>query len=353
MKPLVSIIIVNHNGYHLLNDCLKSIIANKYSNYEIIIADNGSHDKSITKIKKDFQKYLSKITLIDLKQNLGPAIARNLAFNKSHGEIIAFLDNDTKVDPNWIIEALSHFQKNPKIGIVQSKLLLMDNPKQIDYVGEWLGTLGFLHSVGTYGEIDKHQYDNTKYILAAKSAGMFIRRQAFINAGKFDQDYFIFMEETDLGWRTWLQGYQNTFAPKSIVYHKFSSSKTILDPNFNNYLVRFHGTKNHIQTLIKNLSRPYLIKILPINIFLWFSLGTFFLLTGKFRSAINTYKGINWNIFHLNQTLKKRKIIQNQRLVDDNFLFKKHHLLIKTGLKYHTSKFFASRNIITHSSPTN
>lgn len=350
MKPLVSIIIVNHNGYHLLQDCLTSIFKNRYPNYEIIIFDNGSSDQSVSKIKIDFQKYLKKITIISLEQNLGPAIARNLAFKKSHGDIIAFLDNDTKVDPKWITEAISIFNQNPKLGIVQSKLLLMDNPKKLDYVGEWLGTLGFLHSVGTYGEIDRHQYDKTKYILAAKSAGMFIRRQAFIDADKFDPDYFIFMEETDLGWRTWLQGYQNTLAPKSIVYHKFSSSKTILDPNFNNYLVRFHGTKNHLQTLIKNLSLPYLIKMLPINIILWFGLGTYFLFTGNFRSAINTYKGIGWNLIHLKHILSKRKIIQKSRLITDDFLFKKHHLLIKTGLKYHTSKFFASRNIINHSS---
>lgn len=345
MKPLVSIIIVNHNGYHLLYDCLQSIINNKYSNYEIIIADNGSQDKSISQIKKNFKKYLSKITILNLKKNRGPAVARNLAFDKSHGEIIAFLDNDTKVDSKWIIEALPFFNQNPKTGIVQSKLLLMDNPKQIDYVGEWLGTLGFLHSVGTYGEIDKHQYDKTKYILAAKSAGMFIRRQAFIDAGKFDPDYFIFMEETDLGWRTCLQSYRNIFAPKSIVYHKFSSSKTILDPKFNNYLVRFHGTKNHIQTLIKNLSSSYLIKILPIHIFLWFSLGTYYLVTGKFRSATNTYKGIFWNLTHLKQTLQKRRQIQQKRLITDDILFQKQHLLIKTGLRYHTSKFFNSKKI--------
>ncbi len=345
MKPLISIIIVNYNGYHLLHNCLNSIINNQYSDYEIIIVDNGSHDQSVLKIKTQFQKYLKKIIIISLKQNFGPAIARNLAFEKSHGNIIAFLDNDTRVDPKWITEAISIFNKNPKLGIVQSKLLLMDNPKKLDYAGEWLGTLGFLHSVATYGEIDSHQYDKTKYILAAKSAGMFIRRQAFIDAGKFDPDYFIFMEETDLGWRTCLQGYQNTFAPKSIVYHKFSSSKTILDPGFNNYLVRFHGTKNHLQTLIKNLSLPYLLKILPLNLILWFALGTYFLFTLNLRSSFNTYKGIGWNLIHLKHVLSKRKIIQKNRLVSDKFLFQKQHLLIKTGLKYHTSKFFNSKKI--------
>ncbi len=348
MKPLVSIIIVNYNGYFLLKNCLDSILKNNYPNYEIIVADNGSTDNSISQIKKDFKKYLTKINILDLKRNLGPSLARNLAFKKSVGDIIAFLDNDTQAHQDWIIEALKIFNQDPQIGILQSKLLLMDSPKKIDYVGEFLGSLGFLKSVGKYGQIDKHQYDKTKNILAAKSAGMFIRRQAFIDSGMFDPDYFIFMEETDLGWRVWLRGYHNTLAPKSLVYHKFSSSKNILDPNFNNYLVRFHGTKNYIQTLIKNLSPIYLIKILPVHIFLWFSLGTFLLITGKIKSATNIYKGIFWNFNHLSSILKKRKKIQKNRQVTDNYLFYQNHLLIKTNIFYYIKNFIKSqKEVIT------
>ena len=342
-KPFVSIIIVNYNGFHFLKDCLNSILKNQYSEYEIIVADNGSSDGSVSKIKTEFKDHLSKIKFLQFKKNLGPSLARNLAVDKSQGEIIAFLDNDTQVDPQWITKVVPVFCRDSKIGIIQSKLLLMDHPNQIDYLGERLGTLGFLRSVATYGDIDNHQYDKTKNILAAKSAGMFIRRQAFFDAGKFDPDYFIFMEETDLGWRAWLQGYHHTLVAESIVYHKFSSSKTILDPDFNNYLVRFHGTKNHIQTLIKNLSLPYLIKILPIHVFLWFSLASFLLLTGKFKSASNIYKGIFWNLAHLNLILSKRGLVQKNRLVSDSYLFKKKKLLINVSLFYHLNKFFKSQ----------
>lgn len=343
--PLVSIIIVNYNGYYLLQNCLKSVLNNQYKNIEIIIADNGSTDQSISKIKSEFHQHLKKIKIVDLKKNLGPSLARNLAFKQSSGEIIAFLDNDTVVDKNWIIKVLPLF-KNVKTGAVQSKLLLIEHPQKIDYVGEYLSNLGFLKSIAKYGEIDNHQYDKVKYILAAKSAGMFIRRQAFIDAGMFDPDYFIFMEETDLGWRTWLQGYKNIFAPESIVFHKFSSTKNIVDPNFNNYLVRFHGTKNYIQTLIKNLSTTNLLKILPLHIFLWFSLATFLMFTGKFQSAKNIYRGIFWNLSHLKQTLKKRKNIQKQRLITDKTLFIKNKLLYKTNLIYYINNFFLSQKTV-------
>jgi len=345
MKPLVSIIIINYNGYYLLKNCLNSILKNSYNNYEIIIADNGSTDNSLQKIKIDFKDYLNKIKLLNLKKNLGPSLARNKAFKESTGEIIAFLDNDTEVDKNWIIEALKLFKTNSKIGAIQSKLLLLDQPTKIDYAGELLGSLGFLKSVANYEETDNGQYDLNSSILAAKSAGMFIRRQAFIKAGQFDSSYFIFMEETDLGWRTLLVGYQNYFCFNSIVYHKFSSTKDIVDPDFNNYLVRFHGTKNYIQTLIKNLSPKYLLKILPIHLFLWFSLATFLFITGRFKSAKNIYKGMFWNLTHLKQTLHKRKIVQKHRKISDQELFVNQQLMNKTTLKYYVNKFFSAKNI--------
>jgi GT2 family glycosyltransferase len=349
--PLVSIIIVNYNGYHLLKDCLQSVLNNDYHKFEIIIVDNGSSDQSISKIKIDFSQHLKIIKILNLQKNLGPSLARNLAFKKSKGDIIAFLDNDTKVKKDWITQVIPAFNSNSKIGVIQSKILLMEDPKKIDYVGEYLSNLGFLKSVATYGEIDKHQYDTVNQILAAKSAGMFIRRQAFIDAGMFDPSYFIFMEETDLGWRTWLKGYENILVSKSIVYHKFSSTKNIVDPNFNNYLIRFHGTKNYIQTLIKNLDTKNLTKILPKNIFLWSGLAFFLIITGKIKSGYNIFKGLVWNFTNLHQILKKRQKIQKNRIITDNQLFNNYHLMVHTNIISYIKKFLNSQK--NNSTPEN
>ena len=343
---IFSIIIVNYNGKKYLAKCLNSIFKNKYSKFEIIIVDNKSTDGSVDFVIDNFSRNLSKIKIVKLNKNYGPAYARNKGFEKSVGKFICFLDNDTQVHPNWLTNAKKLFDSDKKIGCIQSKLLLANQKNRIDYVGEFLGNLGFLKSTAQYGEIDNGQYDSSNSILAAKSAGMFIRRQAFIDAGEFDPDYFIFMEESDLGWRTWLAGYKNIFCPKSIVYHKFSSTKDIVDPKFNNYLVRFHGTKNYIQTLIKNLSFWYLLKILPVHLILWFCLATYLLLTGKFLSAKNIYKGLFWNFSHLRQTLRKRKLVQEKRKVSDQKLFVTYKLMSKTNLRYYINKFTNSQKII-------
>ena len=346
MNPLVSIIIVNYNGFHLLRNCLNSILKNKYSNFEIIIVDNHSADDSILNIKNYFEKNLKKIKIIALSKNFGPAKARNEGVKKSLGQYLAFLDNDTEVDQNWITATIKKFQSNNQIGAIQSKLLLLNQKNKIDYVGELLGNKGFLKSIAKYGENDHHQYDKTKYILAAKSAGMFITRQAFLKAGRFDPDYFIFMEETDLGWRVWLNGFKVIFCPKSIVYHQFSATKTIVDRDFNNYLIRFHGTKNYIQTLIKNLGTKNLIKILPIHIFLWFCLASFLLITGKFKSSYNIYNGILWNFVNIRKILKKRRQVQSQRVINDYQLFNQNGLMSKTYITDYIHKFFKSQKNI-------
>tara|TARA_B100000315_G_C14499515_1_gene551652 strand:+ start:544 stop:1032 length:489 start_codon:yes stop_codon:yes gene_type:complete len=151
----------------------------------------------------------------------------------------------------------------------------MDEPDQIDYVGEYIGTNGFLVQVAPAGTKDEGQFDKQYPILAAKSAGMFIKREAFDVAGGFDEDYFIYVEETDLGWRTWLAGYTVVFAPKCKVYHKFGTSSVILGKHKNDYNSKFHGTKNYILTFLKNLNFFYLVRILPVHIFLWLGLAWF------------------------------------------------------------------------------
>ena len=200
---LVSVVVVNYNGEIYLKRCVESILKNNYSDYEIIVVDNASADGSIVMFKENFGGF-DKLRIISLDKNYGPAKARNEGVKLAKGEIIGFLDNDTEVDPYWISNALKYFENDSKIGALQCKLLLLNDKNKIDYAGEYLGSLGFLVHVARYGEEDKGQYDEVKELLAAKSAGMFIRKDVFEKIGGFDDDYFIFVEETDLGWRAWL-----------------------------------------------------------------------------------------------------------------------------------------------------
>lgn len=339
-NKLVSIIIVNFNGKAYADKCISSILKNSYKTYEIILADNNSTDGSAEFLSGKFG-HLNFFHLIKLDKNYGPAYARNAGVKQAQGEIIGFLDNDTEVDPFWIDAAAGHFEKDPKIGAIQCKLLLNKNRKRLDYAGEYLGSLGFLVNVAAYQEEDKGQFDYSYEILAAKSAGMFISKEAFEKAGGFDEDYFIFVEETDLGWRVRLAGYKIIFAYDSRVYHEFSTTKSIADKSFNNFLVRFHGTKNYIMTLYKNLSFWNMIIILPRHIFIWFSLSFYLFLCGNFDSSSNILRGIGWNMKNIKRNYIKRKKIQAARIISDEELFKKVYR--KKTLLHYIRKFFKSQ----------
>lgn len=335
MQPKVSVIIVNYNGKDYLCRCLASVFKNNYKNYEVIVVDNSSTDGSVDYIKKKFAKKLGSLRLVELAKNYGPAKARNEGIKLSQGKCLAFLDNDTQVDKNWIIEALRLFRSNEKIGCVQCKLLLLKEKNKFDYAGEYLSPSGFLTQRAKYGEIDKGQYDQQVEILAAKSAGMFIRKDVFEKIGGFDEDYFIYMEETDLGWRSWLAGYKTVFCPHSVVYHEFATSAKVLSKDKHDYNVRFHGAKNYLMTLLKNLSFKQLVLILPKHIAIWLCFAFFLMVRGNFQSAFNILRGIGWNIVNLPKTFSKRKSIQAMRVIPDNLLFpiivKKENLLEKVG----------------------
>lgn len=345
MDDLVSVVIVNYNGKHYLKDCIDSILGSAATNYEIIIADNHSSDGSESYIQAAFPTQSGKIRFLALDGNYGPAKARNEGVKIAKGRYIAFLDNDTKVEAHWMNKAIDLFRSDEKIGCIQCKLLLMDQKDRLDYAGEYMGHRGFLVQRAHYREIDRGQYDQEVEILAAKSAGMFVRRDVFNKIGGFDEDYFIYVEETDLGWRSWLLGYKTVFCHRSIVYHKFSTSSTILTKDRHDYNVRFHGAKNYITTLIKNLGPRNMAAILPTHVLTWCLFAAFLLITGNFRSAVYVIKGISWVVINVGEITNKRTSIQKNRILSDEEIFIGHKL-IKNG-----SVFAKARQYLTYSGP--
>lgn len=339
-SPLVpqlelSVVIVNLNGWFYLEPLIKSIQKTHLSKYEIIIVDNGSTNNEVDPIK-DLVSRSKNIKLIQLNLNYGPATARNIGVRNSSGKYISFLDNDTVVDKYWSREAISYFDSHKKVGIIQCKLLLESDHSKIDYVGEFLGDNGFLVQECKAGDTDTNQFNHPKKILAAKSAGMFIRRNVFNKIGGFDDSYFIYVEETDLGWRTWLAGYEVHYLPSSIVYHHFGTSTVILGLDKASGLAKYHGPKNYINTLIKNLSLQKIIVILPIHISLWFGLIVYRLLVFKPQDSLYMLRGIFWVLINITNILRNRSAIQKYRVRSDEYIFK--HLVVRRSLWYLISK---------------
>jgi len=247
-NPLVSIIIVNYNGRVYLEDCFKTLNQVLYSNLEIILVDNNSSDDSINFIKNNYPNTI----IIKLDNNYGFAYPNNVGAKNARGDLLLFLNNDTKVTPNFITEVVEIMKKNPKIAICQS-LLLKPNG-EIDSSGDFIDRFGIAFS-------SKERIENVRNILSARGAAMTVRKKIFEKLGGFDEKFFASFEDIDLGWRAWILGYEVVATPKSIVYHiGGQTGKKIRNE------LAFHGFKNQIAMKITNFESLFASK----SIFLFF-----------------------------------------------------------------------------------
>jgi len=335
---LVSVIIVNWNGIRFLKDCLSSIYKQKYKKIEVIVVDNASIDDSVKFIKKNFPK----VKIIRNKKNLGFAEANNIGYFQSKGELILFLNNDTKVTNNFLMALVKAIEKNPKAGGVQSKIFLMNENKTLDSVGAFLTNTGFLYHYGV-AKKDSTLYDRSIPIFSAKGACMLFKKEVLeairVKGEIFDSRYFAYFEETDMCHRVWLAGFEIFFIPSSVIFHVMGGTSKKLASAF----VQGHSFKNRINSYLKNLETLSLFKLLPIHLVMCEIVSFVYL----FKKRPDLFYAINWaiwwNIVNLPQTLSKRTIIQEKiRQVSDFQLLS--IIQKKVGIGYYFQLFFGLRS---------
>jgi len=316
-SPFVSIIILNYNGKIFLDECLTSIFNTKYENFEIILVDNGSSDGSVEYVKEKYGEK-EKLRILALNKNMGFAKGNNEGFKIAKGEYIIFLNNDVRVEENWLKELVKVMEENSNIGAAQPKILL-DDGIHIDAAGCFIDYMGRVYQRGVF-EKDKGQYNSMDEVFYAKGAAIIVKRKVLEEVGVFDPNYFLYYEETDLCWRIWLKGYKVVYVQNSIIYHK--GGATIGKKRSPEAI--FHARKNHIATLIKNYELKNLVKyLIPLIIrMLMYTIRLFLKRNLKIGGAY--IRAIVWNIVHLKEILKKRAYVQKYiRKVSDKEVMSK------------------------------
>lgn len=331
MRALVSIIIVNWNGLQWLKLCLPSLKKQQYSPVEIILVDNASTDDSIEWTYKNYPL----VKIHKNAKNLGFAEANNIGYREAKGEYVLFLNNDTTVCSDFLVELVLKIESNPDIAGAQSKLLLMDDHARLDAVGAFLTPTGFLFHWG-FGQLDRKKYDKTENLYTTKGASMMYRRDVLkeveIQNCIFDPTYFAYFEESDLCHRVWLTGKRIVYAPRSVVYHKMGGTST----GMNNAFIQYHSFKNRIRTYAKNLEWENLIKLMPVHLAMceFFSLTSLFCGNAALSWAIQ--RAFWWNIRNISSTLQDRAYIQSTiRKVSDKEIFSQ--VMRRPGINYYFS----------------
>ncbi|TVR16779.1 MAG: glycosyltransferase family 2 protein [Balneolaceae bacterium] len=297
-----SVIIVTWNALHHLKRFLPSVAETDYPNMEIIIADNASADDSATWVKANYPE----IKIVTFNQNHGYAGGNNRAVKYAAGDILLFLNNDVRTSPNWLTELNVAFQ-DENLSIAQPKILSEEAPNYFEYAGasggfiDWLGYPFCRGRMFDTLEKDNGQYDDQIPIFWASGAAFAIRKELFLEAGGFDEDFEFHMEEIDLCWRCLKKGKIVAAVPKSEVFHLGGGSLPANSPR-----KVFYNYRNSLVMLLKNLDRFVLIKIF-FRLCLDGISGARLFLQGKFSETFAIIRSHFAFYGMVSSTLEKRK----------------------------------------------
>jgi len=299
----VSIIVVNWNAGELLTRCLQALVRQTLQPRQIYVVDNASRDGSCDRIPADFPE----VTLIRLEQNIGFAAGNNLAVRRANGcEWIALLNPDAFPEPKWLEALMDAAARHPEYSFFGSRMLMADSPDLLDGVGDVYHVSG-LHWREGHGQRARENYLHEKEIFAPCAAAALYRRDVFLEAGGFDEDYFCYAEDIDLGFSLRLLGYRCLYIPDAIVHHK-GSALTGKRSDFSTY----HGHRNLVWAYVKNMPGPLFWLYLPyhfaLNVFsvVWYSIK------GRWRVNLKA----KWDaIKGLPKMWRKRRQIQARRVV--------------------------------------
>ena len=221
-EPLISIIVVNWNGLHLLDQCFEALAQQTWPNKEFLLVDNGSTDGS-RDLLISWAGRLPNARPILLSTNTGFCKANNIAFSQARGEWIALLNDDAVAEPNWLTELMKYGNVENRVAMLASKILFQDPPDVIDKVGHLIYWDGQNRGRGTM-EKDMGQYDRPEEILWPDACAALYHRRVFEETGGFDDTFFAFGDDADLGMRARLLGWTAWYAPSAVVHHRHSAS---------------------------------------------------------------------------------------------------------------------------------
>jgi GT2 family glycosyltransferase len=260
VMPAVTVVIPSWNGRDHLAECLVAIRGLDYpaERVEILVVDNGSTDDSTGLVTGEFPE----VRVIRNADNRGFAQATNQGARQATAPYVAFLNNDTRADPRWLVELVQHLEAHPDVAAAGSLVLDWEGT-HVDFSGAGMTPFGRGIQVG-YGIPRAAAPVEPVPLLFGNGAAMLVRRNVFLDAGGFDERFFAYYEDVDLGWRLWVLGWRIMLVPSSIVYHRHHGSSRRFAPGQLDALM----TRNAVMTAVKNYDDPTLERILPILLLL-------------------------------------------------------------------------------------
>ncbi len=299
----MAVIIVNFNSGTLLGESLRCLRAQSRRPDRIIVVDNASHDGSADRLESGWPD----VEVMRLDRNLGFATANNLAVRRAETvEWLALLNPDAFPKPDWLERLLAAADRHPECASFGSRLLDANDLGRLDGTGDVYHVSGLAWR-RDHGRPVAAGAGEAGEIFAPCAAAALYRRAAFLEAGGFDEDYFCYFEDVDLGFRLRLLGYSCRYVPDAVVRH-VGSAVTGRRSVFSLY----HGHRNLVWTWGKNMPSPLFWLYLPQHLLLNLGAMLWFVLRGQGGVLLRA----KWDALRgLPRCWQQRKAIQSRRRV--------------------------------------
>lgn len=305
-EPLVTICVLNYNGFYYIRRFFESLSEIKCKNCELIIVDNCSTDGSLNLIKEQTSKLrINSITIIESKKNLGYAGGHNLGAASAKGKYFFFLNIDVVVEEDFL-DCVHYMEENENVSICQPLIMNYDTEiiQNMGTTMSYLGHLKILKKDIPLSAVSVDMKFNYR-IFSVLGAAFCVRSILFKKLGGFDSDFFMYFEESDLCWRAIIRGYEVQFyhdpSKRSKVFHKAYGTITKTD-NVNHLFIR-----NRFLSMLKN----YQLRSIP---FALISLAISLLGSKSFRISIRSVSEV---ILLLPSVIRKRNGNKYLRIKND------------------------------------
>jgi GT2 family glycosyltransferase len=300
----VAVLIVNWNGGELLTRCLESLLLQRRPPDRVILVDNASSDDSL----KRAAHLLSGVELIQLPSNVGFARGNNIAAQAARQcDALALLNPDAVAEPGWLEALVRAAERYPDTASFASQMLLASTPHYLDGAGDSYHVSGRAWRNGHRVLATTWPAENVDVFGPCAAAALY-RREAFDEAGGFDEHYFCYFEDVDLAFRLRLRGYRSIYVHSAVVRHVGSALS-----GYRSDFAVYHGERNAVWTFVKNMPGPLLWMYLPQHIALNVAALLFYPARGQgkvvFRAKLDALRD-------LPAVLRRRKLVQLGRRVD-------------------------------------
>lgn len=297
--PLVSVIILVWKNSEHLAYCLSALQKQTFSNFDVTVVDNGSPDPTHI-LSLCAETFTLPINVKRLEVNTGFAAGNNFGVRNTNGHWLALLNDDAYPEPNWLEALVQAAEQNPTYTFFSSRQIQFSFPHLLDGAGDSLHVSGLAWR--RFYNRPANSYGLTQMeVFSACPAAALYSRDEFLRAGGFDEDYFSYFEDVDLGFRLRLNGGKCLYVPTAVVNHVGSAS-TGKRSDFSVY----YGYRNMIWTFFKNMPEPYIWFLLPLHISVVFFFAAYLTLRGQGRII---WKAVFTALYGLPNVWRKRKAI--------------------------------------------